>query len=151
MVTAAPPDILSRDSLYNTIPAPNTTEESQGAAAATAATAAPAPASCVSGRLLPSCTGLYAEVGGNDLLPSPGTDDLSGPSPTGDGPEPPALPPVTMERLQVPGGGQEVDFQEASFQEAGFQEVGSQEVGFQEVGFQEVGYEAVGYHSADHQ
>ena len=35
VVTAAPPDILSRDSLYNTIPAPNTTEESQGAAAAT--------------------------------------------------------------------------------------------------------------------
>ena len=117
-MTAAPPDILSGDSLYSTIPAPSTTKESQEAPTATA------PA--VSGGLPPSCAGLYAEVGGNDLLPSPGTDDRSGPSPTGDGPEPPTLPPVTMERLQVPGGGQGA-------------------------GSQEVGYEAIGYHSADHQ
>ena len=91
--------------------------ESQGAAAA------------VSGGLPPSCAGLYAEVGGKDLLPSPGTDDRSRPSPTGDGPEAPALPPVTMERLQVPSGGQEA---------------GSQEAGYQEVGYQEVGYHSAG-------
>ena len=139
VVTAARPDILTRDSPYSTIPALNTTEESQGTAAATAAPA-------VSGGLPPSCAGLYAEVGGKDLLPSPGTDDRSEPSTTGDGPEPPALPPVTMERLQVPGGGQE-----AGYQEVGPREAGLREVGPREVGLQEAGYEAVGYHSADHQ
>ena len=113
VVTAAPPDILSGDSLYTSIPPPNTTGESQGAAAA-----------AVSGGLPPSCAGLYAEVGGKDLLPSPGTDDRSGPSLTGNDAEPPALPPVTMKRLQVPGGGQEAGYQQADSQDVGYQEVG---------------------------